>query len=695
MVVAMFDESAAPASWFGYMPHCYRRSASAKANVAPSPHATMLLVFLDRRRSSQRRRAGTRSAADFDVSPHAVRAGEQARESHGRSSARTGAVVPAPARLRLKRRPSIHWVAQITMSFLWILVAAESFADGGNVDHTFAQSGYLFSEDSLSGRAQWNPYAVVATADGHVLAGGWAPGAACNKAAALFRFSSSGSPDPGSPIPPYANCGSANNAQIGQLANHGSNYVVATMQNLWSGSPRFEIWRLEVNGVRDLTFGNGGVRPVDWWGEYAFLAWVKTLPASDGSMHVVGEAHTTSGGVAFVAVRLDAFGHLISHYGDGGKVGVQFGGSYFLPPNAVAAVGGSVYFVANALSLPAWGAIYRIAPAGSLDRTYGDAGVARVPSAAVAGAAVGNNGELFVVGTAEGKGLILKLQSDGSRSDDFGAHGEVLLFQETQSNFAFHSVLPQGDGKIVVLGSENGSGFPSRMHLTRISASGVVDSSFGSNGWRMLDAVDSSINAGILVPHGLDGFLVTGELSHKSASTGTNVWRYFMARVHGSDAQGDATAAIEYYREEADHYFVTASLDEQVALDEGRFPGWGRTGLSFRVLPRSLPGSTAVCRFYLPPASGGSHFYGRDPVECAAAQIAHPEFLLESTAVFSIYLPAAGKCVPGTTPIYRVFNGRRDANHRYTSSRDVRDAMVSQGWVAEGEGPDIVAMCAP
>jgi hypothetical protein len=45
--------------------------------------------------------------------------------------------------------------------------------------------------------------------------------------------------------------------------------------------------------------------------------------------------------------------------------------------------------------------------------------------------------------------------------------------------------------------------------------------------------------------------------------------------------------------------------------------------------------------------------------------------------------------------VYRAFNNRADANHRYTTSRDVRDQMVMMGYTAEGYGDDAVIMCAP
>jgi hypothetical protein len=108
-----------------------------------------------------------------------------------------------------------------------------------------------------------------------------------------------------------------------------------------------------------------------------------------------------------------------------------------------------------------------------------------------------------------------------------------------------------------------------------------------------------------------------------------------------------------------------------------------------------VSGTTPVCRFYLPPAAGDSHFYGRDAAECEGTARNHPDFLLEAPAFMHLFPPAAGRCPAGSRPIHRAFNNRPDANHRYTARCAVRDAMVANGWLAEGDGPDLVAMCAP
>ena len=33
--------------------------------------------------------------------------------------------------------------------------------------------------------------------------------------------------------------------------------------------------------------------------------------------------------------------------------------------------------------------------------------------------------------------------------------------------------------------------------------------------------------------------------------------------------------------------------------------------------------------------------------------------------------------------------------HRYKTDKAIRDQMVAKGWLAEGDGPDLVVMCAP
>ena len=158
-----------------------------------------------------------------------------------------------------------------------------------------------------------------------------------------------------------------------------------------------------------------------------------------------------------------------------------------------------------------------------------------------------------------------------------------------------------------------------------------------------------------------------------------------------------SVAVIEFYNAGQDHYFITAAPGEIADLDSGAHAGWTRTGLSFGAYAAPASSASPVCRFYIPPALGDSHFYSAAPTECAQVQAAYPAFTYESPAVFYIAVPdpATGACPGNTVPVYRLWDARGDTNHRYTTSASVKAAMQAAGWVAEGYGAAQVVMCAP
>jgi hypothetical protein len=173
--------------------------------------------------------------------------------------------------------------------------------------------------------------------------------------------------------------------------------------------------------------------------------------------------------------------------------------------------------------------------------------------------------------------------------------------------------------------------------------------------------------------------------------------------------------ALEFYNAALDHYFISASAPDLDAIESGRISGWAPTGqgiavwagttgytLSFEPGFRALPSQFGwpVCRFYIPPAEGDSHFFATTPEECAAVQARFPDFVLETPAAFYVAHvdPLTGEC-PTTpvygfsTPVYRLWNGRVDTNHRYTTEPWIRNKMLARGWLAEGDGSNVVAFC--
>jgi hypothetical protein len=156
-------------------------------------------------------------------------------------------------------------------------------------------------------------------------------------------------------------------------------------------------------------------------------------------------------------------------------------------------------------------------------------------------------------------------------------------------------------------------------------------------------------------------------------------------------------AVVEFYDAVRDHYFMSSSAAEIADLDSGVHAGWIRTGLSFKSYATGAAGTNPVCRFYLPPAYGDSHFYSASPAECSQVAAQYPGFVYETAATFHVGLPNAitGACAAGWTPVFRVWDNRPDTNHRYTTSIAVRQQMLVQGWIGEGYGPTEVIMCAP
>lgn len=171
-----------------------------------------------------------------------------------------------------------------------------------------------------------------------------------------------------------------------------------------------------------------------------------------------------------------------------------------------------------------------------------------------------------------------------------------------------------------------------------------------------------------------------------------------------------ARTIVEYYNVPRDHYFQTADANEIALLDAGVFAGWERTGETYRAYaPEVVTPSTPtrpVCRYYGKPELGlDTHFFSSFEAECAVIPTAFPnQWTLETDNAYAIAIPSTtpivlppttiGQCAPGTLPVYRMFNGKPDVNHRYTISLVIRQQMIDAGWTPEGYGPLGVAMCA-
>jgi hypothetical protein len=168
--------------------------------------------------------------------------------------------------------------------------------------------------------------------------------------------------------------------------------------------------------------------------------------------------------------------------------------------------------------------------------------------------------------------------------------------------------------------------------------------------------------------------------------------------VYPSDSDFGSKGAgpiAEFYNSSIDQYFLTANFYEAAWLDAGYIPGWQRTGQTFLAYFPGIQGPYSVLRFYgLPSAGLNSHFFTFSNAE--SASLSPNDWVFEGVAFEAWHpFPETGLCPPGTFPVYRLWNGKANAGHRYTVDAGVRLDMIAKGWIPEGYGPDGVVMCVP
>ena len=160
-----------------------------------------------------------------------------------------------------------------------------------------------------------------------------------------------------------------------------------------------------------------------------------------------------------------------------------------------------------------------------------------------------------------------------------------------------------------------------------------------------------SISQGALPP-GMQLDAQTGLLAGTPAAEGTYAFNArvvdafggFASRSYTFETRSDASATVvEFYNAALDHYFITWIAAEIAALDDGTvIKGWKRTGKAFATLTAARDDTSPICRFYIPPNLGNSHFFGRGTTECNGTAAANPTFVLEDPAFMHMVIPAAG-----------------------------------------------------
>jgi hypothetical protein len=231
----------------------------------------------------------------------------------------------------------------------------------------------------------------------------------------------------------------------------------------------------------------------------------------------------------------------------------------------------------------------------------------------------------------------------------------------------------------------------------------------GSGDWKLQSSILSD-----QVQTGGDGYFLVKlgvlsegryEFSFSGSACGDYDYREWDLDFTVTSTNGPITV-VEYFDAALGHYFITADAHEIAVLDSGQISGWTRTGETFHALPAAtMPSSAAaVCRYYgLPSAGLDTHFFTDNAAECAAVPVLWPDkWILETDRAFGVeqdWWATDYFCEDFHRPLYRLYNNRADANHRYTVSARIRDEMIAKGWINEGRyfpgSPGAFSMCVP
>lgn len=307
--------------------------------------------------------------------------------------------------------------------------------------------------------------------------------------------------------------------------------------------------------------------------------------------------------------------------------------------------------------------------------------------------------QLYSTADGEVQFLVLRQTPPANGEDLWSGHALTVTHAGTTKSFTFANNLPSTStaGRSVLVATQGYVDLRTAMPAAALPAPDYVIPN------RFLPVDGATVNYA-----GVD-FVQYAELPIDGANA------LFRSNVAGANRPANfagATGAvpvvpvssIEFHNAALDHYFQSSLAPDIDALDSGRTAGWTRTAESFKVFPTpaGAPAPLApVCRFYIPPQHGDSHFFSAWDVECnqilalSATDPNYSGYVHETPNAFYAVLPdlVTGACPAGTRPVYRLWNQRADSNHRFTVSTAIKAQMVARGFVGEGFGPDGVAMC--
>lgn len=319
-----------------------------------------------------------------------------------------------------------------------------------------------------------------------------------------------------------------------RVDRNGDIIVAVDFAGLGDAIGGFGIARLLANGSLDSGFGSGGIAVAQF--SSGFNVAMSTSTQIDGKIVAVGASRSLPSGVTVPAIaRFTATGALDQQFGSGGRVSPAIPGASQSAAATVMSLSSGKILVGGSAAFPtgAVGILMRLHSDGSLDPSFGNAGIVNTGLPGLNGLGLQSDGKIVALGGSEAARFlangtldshqargtlvaeshmgtselttderivaVFALPDNGSGSDvdtqamRFFPNGAVdnkfhsPLFDYVVTNPDIfqnegHAVAIQSNGAIVVGGGGQPSNAVFEFGLARLLASGRFDSSFGHHG---------------------------------------------------------------------------------------------------------------------------------------------------------------------------------------------------------------------
>lgn len=449
----------------------------------------------------------------------------------------------------------VRWRAFVAIPFVLLLSTSSAGASGaGDLDPSFGDGGIVTTTVGVDGSGA---FGVAVQPDDKVVAFGQADYATGRTGFAVVRYLEDGQPDPsfGSAGVAETAFGAIDDEALAGLVQPDGK-IVAVGRTTYGINPQvsyFAAARYNPDGTLDATFGSGGrvVQAID--ADASLTEATAADIAPDGKLVLAGiKSDPVPAKQGLAIVRLNPDGSLDTSFGNGGVVLSNLGDTVSSVGTVQVLADGSL-LVAPELNGSTNLTVLRYTPAGVLDSTFGNGGIATQPfpegglPARTAALALLPDGDILVGGdrfastTPAPAYLLAALKPDGTLDTTELSGGSVTIANTTTApdpRSFLDDVLVQGDGKIDLVGWVGPFG-TQQVEVDRLTPDGKLDPSFTCDG-----SFDQPLPAGQTWPTHAAALDPKGQVVTAGPVRGANGTSDFaLSRILGSGSPDCAPSA--------------------------------------------------------------------------------------------------------------------------------------------------------